>query len=289
MNQAASLASSNASLYSLGESWGEGTSLPAGAGGQGVAATPGDATWLARFYDAASPTLWSTAGGSYSATASATSSVGSTSGYYTWSSSQVTADVKGWLATPATNFGWALIGDETTAATAHVFDSREGAANVRPQLQISYNPVLPPLTRRESWLRQYFPTPGTYVDDLADLDGDGLSNVFEYAFAFSPLAANPAGSGVQISATPSGTNTLFAITFRRDPRAVDLTYILQASSDLVTWDTIVQSSGGLAPTGTRFDSETDAPGEAPIKIVKAVETVTAPAKRFGRLKIIRAH
>ena len=35
-------------------------------------------------------------------------------GQYTWSSAQMVADVQGWLDNPASNFGWLMLGDEST-------------------------------------------------------------------------------------------------------------------------------------------------------------------------------
>lgn len=276
-------------LYRLSQDWGEGTSTGTGAGGQGWPATIGDATWTARLYDPTSPALWTTAGGTYSSTASATTTVGSSPGNYSWTSSQMIADTQGWRDSPATNFGWILVGDETANTTARVFDSRGSAANLRPALQINYNPVAPPLTRRETWLRQYFPTPGTYVDDLADLNGDGSPTLVEYAFALSPIGANPSGSDFHSSfASANGTIT-YTMTFRRDPRATDLTYQLQTSGDLITWAPVAQSTAGAAPTGSASVSEADVPGESPLKIVTVVETFPAPANRFSRLKVIRSY
>jgi hypothetical protein len=196
------------------------------------------------------------------------------------------ADVQGWFATPANNFGWILVGDESTSSTARVFNSREGSASVQPKLVISYNPVAPALNRRETWLRQYYPTPGTYVDDSADLDGDGITNLFEYAFAFSPLSANSSGAGMQAAVAAAGNTTTFTISFRRDPRATDLTYQMQTSDDLVLWSTITQSAAGAPPSGTGFVSESDAPGEAPVKNVAVSETLSGNTRRFARLRLI---
>lgn len=270
------------SLNRLTESWGEGTS--SGSGG-GAAATPGDATWTQRFYDAITPVNWTTAGGTFSATVSATTNVTNVIGPFSWTSAQLATDVKNWLATPATNVGWILRADETvvSSATAHGFVSREGTAAQRPQLQLNYSGAA--LTQREFWLREYFPA-GKFVDDAADLDGDGIANLLEYAFAFNPLVANPPGAGLQVSSAPAGADTTLTIIFRRDPRAADLTYVLQTSSDLVNWTTITLSVGGATPTGSGFVSESDAPGESPVKLVVAQETVTAvQGQRFARLQV----
>ena len=197
-------------------------------------------------------------------------------------------DVQGWLNTPSTIYGWLLIGDETTSASARRFDSRESATNVQPALQITYD-ASPPLTWRETWLRQYFSPIGTYGSDTADLNGNGVINLFEYAYSFSPIAPNSSSPGFLTNVDYSSGNMIYTIAFRRDPRAVDLTYQLQTSNDLVNWTTIVQSTAGGVPAGSAFVSEADVPGAAPVKIVTAVETLGSPTKHFSRLRVTRSY
>jgi hypothetical protein len=281
MTSAAS--ANNMSLYALGQDWGEGTS---NGGSSGAPATPNDATWTQRFYNAVTPVNWTNSGGTFAASASATTSVGTTLGNYSWTSAQMISDVQAWLNNPSMNFGWALLADESAGnGTLRSFGSRESTVGQQPQLQLTYA-AAPPLTRRETWLQTYF-VPGHYVPDNGDLDGDGIVNLLEYAFAFSPLAPNPPGSGFNTSvASIAGGGYTFTITFRRDPRAVDLTYTLQTSSDLQTWNTIVQSVAGAAPSGSGFVSEAVAPGEAPVTVVTAQETITpGQGQRFARLQV----
>lgn len=131
----------NISLHKVLSAWGEGTSnAGASADGGGVAATANDATWSARFFPGS---LWTTPGGDYTTTASATTSVGPI-GFYQWSSPALVADVQSWVITPASNFGWILICNETTFGTARKFGSRENAtvAN-RPSLSVTYTTTLP--------------------------------------------------------------------------------------------------------------------------------------------------
>src|SRR5712671_927772 len=121
-------------LHPVLADWGEGTSVGAGGGGK---ASPGDATWLQRFY-LAPAALWTTPGGDFAAAASASRSVGNV-GAYTWRSAGMTADVASWLADPTQNFGWAVIGNELTASTAKAFGSRQNVtAGTRPLLTIYY-------------------------------------------------------------------------------------------------------------------------------------------------------
>jgi hypothetical protein len=122
-------------LHKLLADWGEGTSVAPGEEGDGAPATPNDATWRHRFFDTI---FWSTQGGDFSATVSASQLVGVV-GQYTWSSAQMVADVQAWLDNPAGNFGWLVLGDETAIATAKRFDTRESASP--PMLTIEFIPA----------------------------------------------------------------------------------------------------------------------------------------------------
>ena len=90
----------------------------------------GDTVSSIRFLD--------TQGGDFSATVSASQTVGVV-GHYTWSSAQMVADVQSWLDNPASNFGWLVLGDETDIATAKRFDTRESASP--PVLTIEFTPA----------------------------------------------------------------------------------------------------------------------------------------------------
>src|SRR5262249_52882196 len=99
--------------------------------------TDNDATWVYRFYNTTA--TWDHPGGDFGTTASASTSVGSV-GFYTWgSTTRMVADVQGWLDTPGGNFGWLVLGNETSQGSAKKFDSRESTtvAN-RPALTIDY-------------------------------------------------------------------------------------------------------------------------------------------------------
>jgi hypothetical protein len=124
-------------LHKLLADWGEGTSDANNEEGMGAPATINDATWRHRFFDTI---FWTTEGGDFSPTVSASQSVGPI-GVYTWSSSQMRADVQSWLDDPASNFGWLVLGDESAIATAKRFDTRESASP--PALSIIYRPAGP--------------------------------------------------------------------------------------------------------------------------------------------------
>lgn len=120
-------------------SWGEGTSVAFGGGG--ADATVGDVTWNLRFYPGQP---WPTPGGAFSTVTSATKNISGIA-FYTWTTTPaMVADVQGWLNNSATNFGWCVVGNETTMQSAKRFDSRESTAvSARPLLTVTYTPAPP--------------------------------------------------------------------------------------------------------------------------------------------------
>jgi spore coat protein A, manganese oxidase len=140
-------------LHKLLADWGEGTSVASGQEGQGAPATTNDATWRHRFYSAI---FWTTQGGDFSGTVSASQSVGAP-GSYIWSSAQMVADVQSWLDNPTINFGWLVQGDESGIATAKRFDTRESASP--PVLTIQYTAPTPSPTPTASPTATSTPTP----------------------------------------------------------------------------------------------------------------------------------
>lgn len=117
--------------------WGEGTSVGSG---MGAPSTPGDATWIHTFFNTS---FWSTAGGDFSPTPSATRQVSGVA-FYTWASTPgLVSDVQAWLDSPSTNFGWLILGNETTFPTSKRFETRENSIpGNRPMLTIDYTPPL---------------------------------------------------------------------------------------------------------------------------------------------------
>ncbi len=346
------------SLHKLLTDWGEGTANANAAEGTGVAPSANDVTWLKPFFGQAP--LWINAGGDFSTTPSASTTVvnGSTIApqNYTWAGPRLTTDINGWLAASATNFGWMLkvdmessvktatgnaeaftiivspdtdglldgmpvkgfgittgaaiapggintLTNEVTLTLANLdfvsgniyfavpsakrFVSRQGApTGSRPKLAITYVPPPAPLSHRKAWESQNYYI-GEYINDSSDTDKDSLTDGIEYAWGFSPKTRNPMSDGLTVNydGVPGGSPLI--VTFRRDPLATDLTYELQASSDLATWTTICQSVGGAIPTGTAYVGESVISGQSPYRNVVVSDTAATGSKRFVRLKVTR--
>lgn len=127
----------DASLHLVSMGWGDGTSSAGGGGGGGAGATDGDATWT---HAVKAGSAWSSPGGDFESTASATVGVAGNGGYTWESTDQLVADVQAWLDDPDSNFRWIVIGDESSSKTAKRFASREASSeNRRPQLVIEYS------------------------------------------------------------------------------------------------------------------------------------------------------
>lgn len=134
--------SASVSLHRALAGWGEGASVAPEEQGTGAKAQPGDATWLHTFH---AHSFWATPGGDFAGAESAAALVAG-NGFYTWgSTAALLADAQSWLDAPASNFGWALVGDETTPTTAKRFDTRESPdPAVRPSLRIEFVTVPAP-------------------------------------------------------------------------------------------------------------------------------------------------
>ncbi len=130
-------------LRRLFQNWGEGNK---GRISTGVPASPGEATWNARF---ALTNLWSQPGGQasvdFSDTPSATTDVGGPGSYTFSSTSTLVRDVQSWLDDPSSNFGWILMSQsETVRGSARRFASREAPTGM-PVLNVDYVAPLPAL------------------------------------------------------------------------------------------------------------------------------------------------
>ncbi|MCW5520262.1 HYR domain-containing protein [Aureitalea sp. L0-47] len=132
-------------LYRVLEDWGEGasdngTAPGSGGGGFGVPGIAPDATWD----DAMLGTPWAGGpGGTFNPASSAIQTVDA-NGPYMWSSATLVSDVQDMLDNPGTNFGWIIIGNETTGGgTTKRFGTRE--SSIPPVLNITYS-VDTPLT-----------------------------------------------------------------------------------------------------------------------------------------------
>lgn len=274
-------------LHRLNETWGEGTSANVN-GGNGAAAVAPDATWTHRFYNT---TAWSTAGGVFQATASASVTVGAVPANLIWATTtQLQNDVQSWINGSVTNAGWLVRGDEGSDGTACRFDSKQ-LGSVLPLLTVVYD-LGPQPTPFENWLATYYPgnLTGQFVDPEGDEDNDGIKNQIEYAFGLSPHSHDTNSDFSATTAPVADNATDFFTTFRRDTNATDLTYRLQISSNLSQWTTIASSTTGgpaVGENGGEIVSENGLVDSVNLVTVRVTLPAGANSRQFVRLQVDR--
>jgi len=279
-HDAGQLAFGGDGLHKLEKDWGEAGSNASGEDGSGAAAQPGDATWNFTFFNTAS---WTSPGGNFAVAASATASVGASTATYNWGSPELAADVQSFLDEPATNFGWVLVGGESAPSTKR-FDSSESTTSAnRPKLKIDYTTGVPSNLQR--WTTLFF-DPGEQVDFSADLDNDQLKAIFEYGADLDPKAADPESDAYSGQAIGVAGGQRFQFRFRRDPRAVDLTYRVEESDDVLTWSTLAESIAGAAPWGTGVISDQPIVAAPPLRETVVETPITLGGRGFLRLVLI---
>ena len=125
------------------------------------------------------------------------------------------------------------------------------------------------LTPLEKWRLTYFQTTANTGNaaDSADSDRDGLPNLLEYALGGDPSSADSAPTPF-VSFLPAPASTL-RLTFLR--ARADLTYVVQGSSNLVTWIDLATNPGSVGEIVEVNDSA----------------DLSITSRRFLRLKVIQ--
>jgi hypothetical protein len=132
--QFSSGAAGRIALHPLLADWGEGSADPGSRGGQGAPESGDGATWSDAFNGTAP---WSSPGGDFLASASASVQLDRGQTDYTLATDQLLADVQGWLGAPASNFGWMVRGDESANQSVVKLDSRD-RTGLPMQLVLTY-------------------------------------------------------------------------------------------------------------------------------------------------------
>lgn len=190
-------ANSTFGLHRMLRPWGEGDKSATNSGtfGQGLPASPGEATWLHSFY----PTNeWSAPGGAADADFSSIESsfqfIAGLGSYRFEFTPELAADVQGWVNHPESNYGWLLLcGDEDTIFTSRRFGSREDP-NAPPSLELEY--VVPPRIDAAKLVDNHF--------ELHFTAWQGQSYTVQFSDVIAP--ANTWSNLADISAPPETTN-----------------------------------------------------------------------------------
>ena len=147
-------------------------------------------------------------------------------------------------------------------------------------------------TPLESWRQTYFgttETSGVYANN-ADYDNDGVENLVAYALGVNPTSG--AGTAVLPVKVLNDTNPLLSdrlvLSFNiANPNPGDITYLVEASDDLVNWITVASKAGTGTWTwlgGGTSHIVTSGSGPVTVKVGDVVASSGHPL-RVMRLKI----
>ena len=162
-------------------------------------------------------------------------------------------------------------GDETVVLTLSGDPAYTFGAQTSATVTIRDTPI-------DGWRFSKF-TPTELADplqsgDLADFEKDGIRNLHEYAFSLEPKTSDVSGLPLPLMQS-SGA---LAISYTHVKSAVDITYVVEVSNDLITW-----SSG---PTHTAVIDTADHGVTETVKVGSLL--ALDPTKRqFMRVRITR--
>jgi len=130
-----------------------------------------------------------------------------------------------------------------------------------------------------SWKYENF-TEAEVTDSLltgndADPDFDNLNTIFEYGFGNDPKAHDAPGSYSSTIVNEGGSD-YFAMTFRRRKNSLDLSFLVEVSSDLANW----------TPAGTLVGDPVDNGDGTETVTIREDVPASQNAPRFGRISII---
>lgn len=246
---------SSMTLRKVLRDWGEGASNSGNPGGSGAAAQTGDATWIYNFFNTST---WSAAGGDISGTNSATAPTTATNpAAVSLSAAGMVADVQAWVGNAASNFGWAVLGDEATNGSALRFNSRENTTSP-PQLTVTYQAGSPTPTPTPTATPTATPTPFNPANPIPTAITHGPLRV-----NLTAIATGLVSPDLLISA-PDGTNRQFVLEQTGQIRlikngALVTTAFLDVSSRLVPLSPNYDERGLL---GLAFDPGFNDPASA---------------------------
>ncbi len=247
-------------IHKVLQNWGEGTSSSLGTG---AAAQGTDATWKYSLFNFL--TQWTTLGGNFVATASASASVSYSDfpvNFGVWTGTQLNNDVSAWLSNPNSNFGWTIIGQENVSGSAKGFGSREQSGPFlayRPKLTITYSlPVeekilINEVNPQKKWIEIYNPSANAvnlanyYLVNGANVDNIGGGNI---TVLNGGLTLN-AGKYVVINWTNLSQNTGEIAIFDKIPS--NNTAIMK---DYIQYGAANQSKAAAAVTAQVWNSAT---------------------------------
>lgn len=165
---------------------------------------------------------------------------------------------------PGQVFGTAIWGNDTWAMELAAY---------RPQIDA----LLSLTTRYGVWQYRNFRDSATSAS--ADPDGDGFTNLEEYAYGLDPWARDPRSAAPQVALALYADGQALTVTFTRNRIATDAPPVVEVSDNLVTW------TSGVGAT-LELPSVTLA-GDVERVTVRDATPMTKAARRFLRVRVTK--
>jgi len=133
----------------------------------------------------------------------------------------------------------------------------------------------PALSNLQLWREAYFGTSESadVANDLADLEGDGVKNLAEFAFGMNPYAGGQQDRMPKGLAATHNSQSYLAISFRRRISETSIAYEVEESDNLSTWTTLnilaqqvglpVNNGDGTETVTVRATVPMEGPGSQP--------------------------
>jgi fibronectin-binding autotransporter adhesin len=136
-----------------------------------------------------------------------------------------------------------------------------------------------------TWAADFAFTPGVNDGPTNDPDGDGISNLLEYALGGIPIGAGASNTAILPSQSLNATNLV--LTFRRsDLSEADVTLKVQWSENLAVWNDF--AIVGAVDALPAVDITEDSPGADVDTVVVTIPRSTTPGgKLFTRLQAVK--
>ena len=172
-------------------------------------------------------------------------------------------------------------------ATTYYYRLKAGATSIFPQP--TYLGELMSFTTRgllEQWRLEHYGTEANSGDaaDLASSDALGISNIVKYALGLAPQDPLPEMVTMDVDEAASRLR----LTFNRDPRKTEITYLVEASNSLEgAWEIIATSTGGGSAEGVADIVESpESESRMSVEVTDSRGT-NIERRRFIRLRIER--
>jgi hypothetical protein len=151
---------------------------------------------------------------------------------------------------------------QTTTLTVGAQD-QSGGGIYPPKESTTTVAISVPLAPIEQWRQDQFTANAgnpLIAGNLADPDGDGLTNLVEYALGLNPLI--PGASGVVVDWETIGPDAFLRLTAAKNPNATDVTFVVEVSGSLAadSWTTAGTTTSVNTSTVLRVRDNTSANG-----------------------------